>query len=278
MIAKPNSDCFYGELVQRREAAGFILSESKYSPDTRIPKHSHDRAYFNILFNGSYLETYGSKSRACNPSTVVFHPAGETHTDHFLDNGGLLFRCEIQPEWLARFRSYSSAVDLSAHFYGGSLAWLVTRLYHEFRQMDHLSSLMVEGLALEIVAEAFRHSERSAGPRPPHWLKQAIEIIRTQFSQPLTLQSVGETVGVHPFHLARVFRQFQKCTVGEYVRQLRVEYASRQLSSSELPIAEIAAAAGFADQSHLTKHFKRQTGSTPAQYRLTHKSRSRQPG
>lgn len=264
---------FHGELLHRCEAAGFVLSESTYVPDTRIPWHEHAHAYFSILFQGDYVETYGNRSRTCRPSTVVFHPASETHTDHFLERGGRLFRCEIGHQWLERVRDHSPILDAPAHFHGGSLAWLLIRLYREFRQMDHLSALMVEGLALEIMVEASRRFPRLEERQRPHWLEQVKEIIRTQLSERLTLHDLAEAVGVHPFHLARVFRKHEKCTVGEYVRQLRVEFASHKLSSSELPIAAIALDSGFADQSHFTKTFKRHTGSTPAEYRLTHTSR-----
>jgi AraC family transcriptional regulator len=64
-----------------------------------------------------------------------------------------------------------------------------------------------------------------------------------------------------------VFRRQNGCTVGEYVRRLRVDFALRQLSETENPLSEIAAAAGFADHSHLTRTFKAYLGLTPSEYR-----------
>ena len=57
------------------------------------------------------------------------------------------------------------------------------------------------------------------------------------------------------------------CTVGEYVRRLRIEFACRELSDSEKPLAFIAQNAGFFDQSHFSKTFKLLTGQSPAAYR-----------
>jgi AraC family transcriptional regulator len=73
-------------------------------------------------------------------------------------------------------------------------------------------------------------------------------------------------VGVHPDHLVHAFRRQYHCTVGEYVRQLRIEFACRQITSSDMPLAEIAVEAGFADQSHFTKTFKRLVGMTPSEF------------
>jgi AraC family transcriptional regulator len=51
------------------------------------------------------------------------------------------------------------------------------------------------------------------------------------------------------------------------VRQLRIEYACHELAASDTPIVQIALAAGFCDQSHFTRTFKRLIGVAPSQYR-----------
>jgi AraC family transcriptional regulator len=72
---------------------------------------------------------------------------------------------------------------------------------------------------------------------------------------------------VHPVHLAQTFHKTYRCTVGDYVRKLRIEYACRELATSTKPIVDIALAAGFCDQSHFTRTFKRAIGAAPFQYR-----------
>jgi AraC family transcriptional regulator len=78
---------------------------------------------------------------------------------------------------------------------------------------------------------------------------------------------IAAAAGIHPVHLARVFRRHCGYTLGDYVRKLRVDFAARQLLATDEPLAGIAFAAGFSDQSHFTKVFKRQTGMTPADFR-----------
>jgi AraC-like DNA-binding protein len=67
--------------------------------------------------------------------------------------------------------------------------------------------------------------------------------------------------------LARAFRKHHGCTVGEYVRQLRVERAMERLARSDDSLAAIALDVGFADFSHFARVFKRQTGTTPGRFR-----------
>jgi AraC family transcriptional regulator len=74
-------------------------------------------------------------------------------------------------------------------------------------------------------------------------------------------------VDVHPAHLARAFRQHFRVPLGSYVRRLRLDWAASRLADSAESLANVAVAAGFADQSHLTRAFKRHTGHTPGAYR-----------
>jgi AraC family transcriptional regulator len=83
----------------------------------------------------------------------------------------------------------------------------------------------------------------------------------------ITLKAVAAAAGVHPVHLARQFRSRMGCTYGEFVRRIRLARALDQLRHTTLPIADIAAATGFADQSHLTRLMTATVGLTPAAYR-----------
>jgi AraC-like DNA-binding protein len=159
-------------------------------------------------------------------------------------------------------------VNGPSDFSGGALELLARRVYREFFQTDDASAVVIEGLMLEIMGESAR-SAAETGSRPPRWLLQAREIVRERFSEHLTLSDLAASVGVHPVHLAQTFHRHYCCTVGEFLRKLRIEYACRQLVASEASIVEIALAAGFCDQSHFTRTFKRCTGLAPAQYRDT---------
>jgi AraC family transcriptional regulator len=87
------------------------------------------------------------------------------------------------------------------------------------------------------------------------------------FREPLRMRDLARDAGVHPVHLARVFRKMEKRTPGEYQQRLQVRAACELLRDPEWPLAVIAAECGFADQSHFTRVFRRMTGTTPAQFR-----------
>jgi AraC family transcriptional regulator len=133
--------------------------------------------------------------------------------------------------------------------------------------MDEASPVAIEGLFLEMLAAASRCSMKTTERHVPHWLKQVREIINESFADSLSIAGIAESVGVHPVHLATVFRKRYRCTIGECIRQRRIEQASRMLSQSEATLVQIALASGFSDQSHFSKTFKHLTGLSPARFR-----------
>lgn len=249
-----------------RELADFSLVESFYPPGARMARHTHELAHISIVLRGAYSERYGQRDRLAAPSLLVIHPPGEDHSVAFKETGAHVFSVHCKPLWLERVRDYSKILDSPADFRGGIPASLALRLYHEFREMDAVAPLMIESLALEIVAAIWRQG-REVNEKTPRWLERARESIHANFAGQVTLGGIAAAVGVHPVYLAGRFRKQYGCTVGEYVRRLRIEAACRELSGADAPLSEIAANTGFYDQSHFTNAFKRLTGLTPSQYR-----------
>lgn len=253
-----------------REIAGFRLVETVYPSGLKMPAHSHDPAYFSFVLRGAYTEMCGRVTRACVPSLLIFHPPDQSHAVAFHNADVGIFRIEIKPQRLEHLREHSrSLMDSSRDFRGGLAACLALRLYKEFQHEDEFSPLAIEGLALEVIAESSRNSARTSEHGRPRWLERAREILHAQSTDAPTLSSLAEAVGVHPIYLARSFRKHYRCTVGEYLRRLRIENACREMTVSRKPLSEIATASGFYDQSHFSNAFKRYTGMTPAEFRAT---------
>jgi AraC family transcriptional regulator len=84
---------------------------------------------------------------------------------------------------------------------------------------------------------------------------------------------IAHDAGVHPVHLARQFRRYFGCAPADYVRQRRVELAALLVRTTPRPLAEIAYACGFVDQSHLNRAFVKTFATSPAAYRRRHVSR-----
>jgi AraC family transcriptional regulator len=258
---------FYGQIHKQRRVRDICLTESVYSPAFTIPEHSHESAYFGLVLQGTYSETYEARTRECGPSTLLFHPAGELHAERHDDILVSIFNIELSPAWLGRLPERAAALRVPGSFRSGTLVRLALRLYEESQKDDPVADLAVEGLMLELLAETCRQGSHSAEPRVPRWLRQVRELLNDQYALNLSLESIASGVNVHPTHLCRAFRQHFDCTPGDFVRQLRIERARRCLTESDTPLAEIALQVGYSDQSHFATAFKRLTGFTPSQFR-----------
>jgi len=272
MTPKLPSGHFLGQTLKACDLLGFRLTEAIYFPGQKLPKHSHELAKYCFVLAGGFSETIEKYERARQPLSLSFQPADTAHEETH-DAQGHHFLIEVGAHWLDRAREYSAVLDRPVDLTGGMAIRLATRLYDEFRYMDALSPLAIEGLILELLAETSRRVLNSIDRRPPRWLEQVTGMLRDSFAENPTLSDLAAPAGVHAVHLARVFRRFHGCTVGDYVRQLRIEYASQRLSTTDDSLVEIALAAGFSDQSHFSRVFKRHTGILPSNFRAIFRPR-----
>jgi AraC family transcriptional regulator len=96
--------------------------------------------------------------------------------------------------------------------------------------------------------------------------------------QQWSLDDMAAEMGVHPVHLCRTFSRHFDCTLGTYIRRLRVLRGWQLLTIGDTTLAEVAAQSGFADQSHFTRAFREHFGITPGRYRRHVSTESRRAG
>jgi AraC family transcriptional regulator len=258
---------YYGKSVLNLHANGLFLSECRYAPKTKVPEHSHKNPYFNVALEGSQDEDFGEGTRSYRAWTVAFHPAGEVHSEVIGPFGMSCLHVEFSTAWLQGHHLGAEVVRCPRHFEGNQLDWVGLQIYREFVESDDASPLAIEGLVLETLAKVSRRSTgRMEGSVPP-WLKQAHDILLDNYADAHSLTELATTVGVHPVHLARAFRRHYHSSVGEYLRRLRIDASCRAILHSKAPLSQIALGAGFADQAHFTRTFKRLIGMTPSEFR-----------
>jgi AraC family transcriptional regulator len=98
-------------------------------------------------------------------------------------------------------------------------------------------------------------------------LNRVIDFVQAHLGQDLSLAALAEQTGFSPYHFARLFRQTTGESPHQFVLRLRIEQAQHLLAERDVPLAQVALACGFANQSHFTQAFKRQLGLTPRAYR-----------
>jgi AraC family transcriptional regulator len=253
-----------GISVTAAEVNGFTLSELRFPEGYKQPQFEPDLPYLAVVLEGALVKSFPRRALDLAPARAVTIPVGATHAASFGSEGARILI--VKPRSAAN--PAAGCFDRVAELQGRELTWLAWRLAGELRARDAGAPLAAEGFALELLAATTREArpERSPG-RPPAWLRSAEELLRARLADRIGLGELAETVGVHPTYLARAFRSHYGLSVGEYGRRLRLAWAAAELARTDSTIADIAATAGFADQSHFTRIFRRHVGTTPARYR-----------
>lgn len=258
----PHADNPAGVLLRRVDLAASVLTSRAYAPRLLLPSHAHASAFLLFVRRGEFLERQGTSAERCDRFSCMYRPAFDEHSNDF-EGGATVAAVDLGPAWIDRLREAGfdgrrfSVRSAFLEQFGG-------RLEAELAEPDAMSEMVIESLVTEVVVFASRRQQT----RPESgWAERARRLIEHELASPLSLGVIAAAVGVHPVHLARQFRASQGCSVGEYIRRVRVAFARQQLAASDRSIAEIALAAGFSDQSQLTKSFKRVTGQTPAAFR-----------
>jgi AraC-like DNA-binding protein len=253
-----------GVRITSAEVDGFTLAELRFPPDYVQPRFDPVLPYLAFVLEGSLVKSFPSRTLSLAPANGLTMPVGATHDARFGRKGARIVI--VKPNAVtSRVAHY---FDRLAELRGGGLRWLAWRLAAELRASDTAAPLAAEGLALELLAATRRDARsRRRATGAPSWLDAAEELLRTRLCDCVPLRELADLVGVHPVHLARVFRVHYGVSVGEYGRRLRLEWAAAEVARSDTPLAVIAARAGFADQSHFTRLFRQRIGATPGAYR-----------
>jgi AraC family transcriptional regulator len=253
-----------GVAVVSADVNGFTVSELRFPSEYRQQSFEPDCSYLAVVLEGSLEKTFRRRTMTLSGADSLIVPAGATHHAHFGARGARIVvvaqRSPSEPT--------ARCLDRLTGLRGPGLGWLAWRLAGELRAADSAAPLAAEGLALELLAAASREARPPSSPaRRPFWLREVEELLRGRIGDSIALTELGDAVGVHPAHVARVFRAHYGVSVGEYARRLRLAWAAGELARTDTPLAVIASHAGFADQSHFTRLFRQHLGITPARYR-----------
>jgi AraC-like DNA-binding protein len=238
-------------------------------------KHSHETFSIGAVTGGESLYLNGRAREQVRSGTVVLMNPGDVHACNPLGAQPWSYRMfHVDSRWLgelqgdpehgagARFQPYAAIASQSAGLYArlGSL--------HALCADPAAGALEKQDAALDFFT--FRHAMVHPAPamarRPDHQVLRAAEYLRDHRTGTPKLDDLCTAAGLSPSYLIRAFKARYGMTPHAYLVNCRIQYCRERLRRGH-PIAEVALAAGFADQAHLQRAFKRHVAATPGQYR-----------
>lgn len=236
--------------------------------------HTHDTACFALLTRGAIRIRMRGSEFIARAGDLYAIDADQPHAGWPVDQAGWQQRTLYVD--LNYLRTLLRDEDLLR---GIAVAGPLIRdrrlatLFHDMHHCSQLqgSALHCEELYLQFAARLFeRHVRDAPAMAEPGQEDSAIKLARDYLDQHLGQQvhlaDIAAADGLPPFQLFRAFERATGMTPHAYQRQARVRTA-RALIRLNHPLAEVSAAAGFADQAHLTRWFRRMLGLTPGAYR-----------
>jgi len=241
----------------------------------RYSRHAHETFTLGLIEAGVEEFEYGGSLLRAGAGAVALLNPDVVHTGQAAGPDGWTYRVlypavdvvtgvAAEIGWPREIPSFPQTV-----VYDQRSARLLLAAHVAAERGDPLasSSLLRAGLAGLLLAHA--KPARPAGPPPARRAPGAVRAVRDVLAERLTdppsLDDLARITGMSPFALLRAFRAETGLPPHAYLNQFRVRRARRLLDDGLAP-AVVAAEAGFADQAHLTRHFKRVIGVPPGAY------------
>jgi AraC-like DNA-binding protein len=235
-------------------------------------RHCHDGYAIGVTESGVQRFTCRGGAHASSTGTVMAFNPDDPHDGRAADDDGFTYRMlYIPPELvrgvLADAAERPAGLPLFARplLQDAVLAQLVSAAHQACVEGPALArDERLQAMVLRLAAHAPpRHLVEPGDDRAA--VRRARDYLHAAFAEDITLDALAGVARMSRFHLSRLFTRAHGLPPHAYLLQLRLAEAKRLLAAGEAP-AEIAAAVGFVDQSHLTRRFKGAFGVTPGQY------------
>jgi len=227
--------------------------------------HTHDELMLGLMRDGVKRFTREGRVHTVGPGGISVVNPGEVHTGGRFDGENLVYTALYVPQPFLRKAGLAENCWFAPGVVTDRDCWSLL-LAATAQGADPLAAQenLLEGLARlgrhanSKTLLTYRACSAAAG--------RAVDYVHAHCAEAFTIEDLARVAGITPRHLIRSFRKATGLPPHAYLRQLRVERA-RGMLREDTPLAEVALAAGFADQSHLTRVFRQLTGTTPGRYR-----------
>jgi AraC-like DNA-binding protein len=247
-----------------------------------VPRHWHEEYQFCLVQSGSGELKYRGASHLTPPASLFMVHPGEVHSNRAHQSSGCSYRTMFVGSELMRtaaaevFGRDSSVLPFFAATVTSDTDIIEKYLSVHYAMEQPSSALNRENVLVDLLSSLMcRFADRPATARSAGRERRAMKVanayLREHFAENISLTKLAQVAGLSAFHFGRVFAQEFGMPPHAFQTQLRVSRAKLLLRLG-WPIAAAACEAGFADQSHLNRHFKRLVEPSPGRYRLSSKN------
>lgn len=155
-----------------------------------------------------------------------------------------------------------------------SLKNCIKNIITEHKRSDNYSQYFVPILTQELIFNILRIYEnryfnKGNNTSSTRKVKEIINYIYAHYSEEITNQTIAQKFNFSPSHLGRIFKKCTNHSIHNFILQHRIQIAKELLATTELSIGEISRRVGYNYIYHFSKIFKKTTGLSPSQYKVS---------
>lgn len=251
-----------GETTNNRQFEGLTVGTTFYrNTAVNNTPHFHENPTVCFLLHGGGVEKrkHGGYERFANDAR--FYYAEEPHQSDIKIFPSRCINLEFENAFLTRYELSENFINEAVND-NLEVKFAMLKIYREFLTNDSLTKSSIEMLLLGMLGK-----RKKINRKKPDWITRLREILNDNWTENLTLEDLSVLLGVHPVTISKYFTRHFTCTLGEYMRKLKIDKSLFLIKNSTLSLTEIALICGFADQSHFIRNFKKQTGFLPKDFR-----------
>jgi len=255
---------YLGKAEKVFNAGGVIVSITSY-PDTNYSErlHYHETLHMSFVLTGGNLEKRHTYDIERLPGVTTLYNAGEIHQSTKTIALSKNFNIEIENSFFHQYGLSAVSADYCAAREPANTLFMLNIL-NEWKTDNELSKTSIHALMLDFLRGV---KQPGSVENMPSWLNDIRALLNDKWNENISLNELARAVNVHPVTVCKYFHRYFGCTIGEYVRKLKIKRAITLIQTSSCSLTQIAIECGFADQSHFIRTFKQQAAFLPKKFR-----------
>ena len=241
-----------------------IASEADYAEGLSSVWHYHENPHFSHILSGGSIELREYDTQLQTSGTSLYYNPCLLHKNTNYQANTKIFNLELEPGFFKRNQlNYSDSESCWSPYDEHLKKGLLVKILNEYHVNDVHSGISIEQQCILLCQQPFKKNKL---PKNNHWSYILREYLHENWNQSFCLNELSAQVQIHPVNISRYFSKYFNCTLGDYMRRIKVEKSLPFIRNKKYSLTEIAYECGFTDQSHFTKTFKQITGILPKKY------------